>query len=67
MLWKRILVGFVLKIFLMKVVYQSVIKRDTQKLIWTEFISLLKKLLQLILMPLSILLDSHFLRLAQRR
>jgi hypothetical protein len=32
-----------------------------------EFISLLKRLLQLILMPPSILLDSHFLRLAQRR
>jgi hypothetical protein len=28
---------FVLKIFLMKVVYQSVITRDTQKLIWTQF------------------------------
>jgi hypothetical protein len=61
------LVGFVLKIFLMKIVYQSVITRDTQKLIWTQFNSLLKRLLQLILMPLLILLDSHFLRLAQRR
>jgi hypothetical protein len=35
MLWKRILVGFVLKIFLMKVVYQNVIIKDLQKLIWT--------------------------------
>jgi hypothetical protein len=52
---------------LMKVVYQSVITRDTKKLIWTQFISLLKRLLQFILMPLLILLDSHFLRLAQRR
>jgi hypothetical protein len=55
------------EIFLMKVVYQSMITRDTQKLIWTQFNLLLKRLLQLILMPLSILLDSHFLRLAQRR
>jgi hypothetical protein len=39
------LVGFVLKIFLIKVVYQSVITRDTQKLIWTQFNSLLKKFL----------------------
>jgi hypothetical protein len=31
MLWKRILIGFVLKIFLMKVVYQSVIIKDPQK------------------------------------
>jgi hypothetical protein len=61
------LIGFVLKIFLMKVVYESMITRDTQKLIWTEFISLLKRLLRLILMPPSILLDSHFLCLAQRR
>jgi hypothetical protein len=61
------LIGFVLKIFLMKVVYQSVITRDPQKLIWTQFNLLLKRLLQLILMPLSILLDLHFLRLAQRR
>jgi hypothetical protein len=57
MLWKQILVRFVLKIFLMKVVYQSVITRDTQKLIWTEFISLLKRLLQLISMPHLIILD----------
>jgi hypothetical protein len=53
------LVGFVLKIFLMKVVYQSVITRDTQKHIWTQFNSLLKRLLRLILMLLSIILDSH--------
>jgi hypothetical protein len=31
--WKRILVGFVMKILLMKVVYQSVIIKDLQKLI----------------------------------
>jgi hypothetical protein len=47
---------------------RSVPRRDykgTQKLIWTEFISLF---LQLILMfHRLILLDSHFLRLAQRR
>jgi hypothetical protein len=61
------LVGFVLKIFLMKEVYQSMITRDTKKLIWTQFNSLLKRLLRLILMSLLILLDSHFLRLAQRR
>jgi hypothetical protein len=35
MLGKKILVGFVLKILLMKVVYQSVIIKDLQKLIWT--------------------------------
>jgi hypothetical protein len=44
--------------------YQGVTTRGTQKLIWTEFISLF---LQLILMIDLILLDSHFLRLAQRR
>jgi hypothetical protein len=59
MLWKRISIGFVIKIFLIKVVYQSVIIKDLQKLIWTQFNSLLKRLLQLILMPLSILLDFH--------
>jgi hypothetical protein len=53
--------------FLMKVVYQSMITRDSQKLIWTQFNSLLKRILRFILMPLSILLNSHFLRLAQRR
>jgi hypothetical protein len=31
MLWKRILIRFVLKIFLMKVVYQSVIIEDLLK------------------------------------
>jgi hypothetical protein len=45
MLGKRILVGFVLKILLMKVVYQSVIIKDLQKLIWKQFNSLLKRLL----------------------
>jgi hypothetical protein len=48
----------------------SVPRRDYKgysKLIWIEFISLLKRFLQLILMPLSKILDSHFLRLAQRR
>jgi hypothetical protein len=39
------LVGFVLKILLMKVVYQSVIIKDLQKLIWTQFNLLLKRLL----------------------
>jgi hypothetical protein len=52
---------------LMKVVYQSVIIRDLQKIIWIQFNSLLKRLLQLILMLHLILLDLHFLRLAQRR
>jgi hypothetical protein len=41
--------------------------KGSQKLIWTQFNLLLKRLLQLILMPLSKLLDLHFLRLAQRR
>jgi hypothetical protein len=45
MLWKRISIGFVLKILLMKVVYQRVIIKDLQKLIWTQFNSLLKRLL----------------------
>ena len=40
---------------------------DPQKLIWTQFNLLSKRLLQWILMLLLILLDSHFLRLAQRR
>jgi hypothetical protein len=66
-LWKRILIEFVPKIFLIKIVYQSMITRDTQKLIWTQSNLLLKRLLQWILMRLSILLDLHFLRLAQRR
>jgi hypothetical protein len=60
MLWKITLVGFVLKIFLIKVVHQGVIKRDTQKLIWIEFISLLTRLLLLILMLPLMLLDSQF-------
>jgi hypothetical protein len=66
-LWKRISIGFVLKTFLMKVVYQRVIIKDLQKLIWTQFNSLLKRLLQLTNSIHLILLDSHFLRLAQRR
>jgi hypothetical protein len=41
--------------------------KDTQKLIWTQFNLLLKILLELILMPLSKILDLHFLCLAQRR
>jgi hypothetical protein len=53
------LIGFVLKIFLMKVVYQNVITRDPQKLIWTQFNLLLKRLLQLILMLLLKILDLH--------
>jgi hypothetical protein len=61
------LIGFVLKTILMKVVNQRVFIRDLQKLIWIQFNSLLKRLLQLILMPHLILLDFHFMRLAQRR
>jgi hypothetical protein len=53
------LIGFVLKIFLMKVVNQRVFTRDLQKLIWIEFNSLLKRLLQLILMHHSKILDFH--------
>jgi hypothetical protein len=41
--------------------------RDHQKLIWIQYNSLLKRLLQLILMLHSKILDFHFLRLAQRR
>jgi hypothetical protein len=51
---------------LMKVVNQSVFIRDLQKLIWKQFNSLLKRLLQLILMPHLKILDFLFLRLAQR-
>jgi hypothetical protein len=47
------------EIFLMKVVYQSVITRDPQKIIWTQFNLLLKRLLQWILMLLSKILDLH--------
>jgi hypothetical protein len=54
------------KTLLMKVVYQRVFIRDLQKLIWIQFNSFLKILLQLILMPLSKILDFHFLRLGQR-
>jgi hypothetical protein len=61
------LIGFVLKTLSMKVVNQRVFIRGLQKLIWRQFNSLLKRLLQLILMPHLILLDLHFLRLAQRR
>jgi hypothetical protein len=43
--WKRIPIGFALKILSMKVVYQSMIIKDLQKLIWTQFPSLLKRLL----------------------
>jgi hypothetical protein len=45
-------------------------KRDhkgSSKLMWMKYNALLKRLLQLILMIHLILLDSHFLRLAQRR
>jgi hypothetical protein len=52
---------------LMKVVNQRVFTKDLQKLIWIQFNALLKRLRQLILMPHLILLDFHFLRLAQRR
>jgi hypothetical protein len=61
------LIGFVLKTFLMKVVNPRVFIRDLQKLIWIQYNALLKKLLQLILMPHLKILDFHFLRLAQRR
>jgi hypothetical protein len=53
-------VGFVLKIFLMKVVYQSMITKDFHKLMWMKYNALLKIFLQLILMPLSKILDSQF-------
>jgi hypothetical protein len=55
------------KIFLVISVNQSVITKGLQKLMWMKYNALLKRLLQLILMILSILLDSYFLRLAQRR
>jgi hypothetical protein len=61
------IIGFVLKIFLIKEVNQRVFTRDFRKLIWIQFNALLKRLLQLILMPHLILLDFHFLRLAHRR
>jgi hypothetical protein len=41
--------------------------RDLQKIILMQYNSLLKRLLQLILMPLLKILDFYFLRLAQRR
>jgi hypothetical protein len=56
---EKVSIRFVLKIFLMKVVYQRVITRDLQKLIWTRFYLFLKILLQLILMLRLILLDLH--------
>jgi hypothetical protein len=52
---------------LMKVVNPRVFIRDLQKLIWIQYNSLLKRLLQLILMLHLKILDFHFLRLAQRR
>jgi hypothetical protein len=42
-------------------------RRGLQKLMWMQYNALLRRLLQLILMLLSKILDSHFLRLAQRR
>jgi hypothetical protein len=44
-----------------------VFTRDLQKLIWIQYNLLLKRLLQLILMPHLKILDFHFSRLAQRR
>jgi hypothetical protein len=47
---------------------KSVVIRDLQKLIWIQYNSLLKRLLLLISMLYRlILLNFHFLRLAQRR
>jgi hypothetical protein len=43
----------------MKVVNQRVFTRDLQKCIWIQFNSMLKRLMQLILMPHLILLDFH--------
>jgi hypothetical protein len=41
--------------------------KSVQKLIWIQYNALLKRLLQLILIPHLKILDFHFLRLAQRR
>jgi hypothetical protein len=46
---------------------RRVLTRDLQKLIWIQYNSLLKRLLQLILMFHLNFFDLHFLRLAQRR
>jgi hypothetical protein len=43
------------------------VHKGSSKLIWTQFNLLLKRLLQLILISHLIILDLHFLRLAQRR
>jgi hypothetical protein len=66
-LCKRILIGFVMKIFLMNEGNQRVFIRDLQKLIWIQYNLLLRRLLQLILMLHLKILDLHFLHLAKRR
>jgi hypothetical protein len=63
---ERILIGLFLKTLLMEVVNPRVFIRDLQKLIWIQYNSLLKGLLQLILMLHLKILGFHFLRLAQR-
>jgi hypothetical protein len=45
----------------------KIVHKGSSKLICIQYNSLLKRLMQLILMPLLILLNFHFLRLAQRR
>jgi hypothetical protein len=57
---KIILTGFILKIFLMKIVYQSMITKGLQKLMWMKYNVLLKRPLLLILMLLLIILDPQF-------
>jgi hypothetical protein len=57
---KIILTGSVLKIFLMKIVYQSMITKGLQKLMWMKYNALLTRPLLLILMLLLKILDSQF-------
>jgi hypothetical protein len=65
---ERILIGLFLKTLLMKVVNPRVLRKDLIKCVWIKYNSLLKILLLLILMLLYLkILDSYFLRLAQRR
>jgi hypothetical protein len=57
---KIILIGSVLKIFLMKIVYQSMITKGLLKLMWIKYNALLTRPLLLILILLLKILDSQF-------
>jgi hypothetical protein len=65
---KKNFIGLFLKTLLMKVVNPRVSRKDLLKLMWIKYNSLLKRLLVFIMMLLHLkILDSYFLRLAQRR